>query len=74
MCRGRFKLQRCAAACGVGVNTNDELTGACNGIAISGVGDIGVGDDPTIFPKPDNETYRNGTSVVIGMNKSGKNG
>ena len=59
---------------GVGVNTNDEPTGACNGIAISSVGDIGVGDDPTIFPKPDNETYQNGTSVVIGMNKSGKDG
>ena len=57
----------------VGVNINNVPTGAREGITVRGVEDIGVGDDPTIFPKLDNKTYQDSTAVVIWMNKCCKN-
>jgi hypothetical protein len=55
------------------VNTTNESTGASNGIAVRGVGDIGVRNDPTIFPKLDDETYRNSKAIVIWVYKCCKN-
>ena len=55
------------------MNTNNEPTGAQDGVAIRGVGDIGVGDDPTVLPKLDNKTYQDCTAIVIWMNECCKN-
>jgi len=37
------------------------------------VKEILVSDDPTIFPKLDNETYQDSTTIMIWVNKCCKN-
>ena len=73
MCRGHFKLQCSTIAFSVGVNTNDETTCARDGIAVGGVGNIGVGNDPTVCLKLFHETDRDSAAIMIRVKECCKN-
>jgi hypothetical protein len=56
------------------MNADDEAESARDRIALGCKGDHGVGDQPTIFSKPDDEANGNCASIVIRKNKCCKNG